>query len=303
VGVKSKRRTGSAEAESGVSGEARRIGFWGLVWRASEGKVGLATMIVAVAVVVVGPIFAPFAPDATGVGMPSSGMSAAHWLGTDQLGRDVLSRVLTGGSPVLLPPMLIVLFAYVVGGGLGIVGPLLGGLADKVISRVFDVLLALPPLLVVLVIVAGVGDSMIVIVVTVGLIFVPRVGRVIRGATQTVVTNEYVAAARSRGESTYAVVMREILPNIAGIAVADGALRLTFGVIFISTLSFLGIGSEPPSSAWGLMVAEGRAIVRVNPWPTIGPSVCIALIAIGSSMLADALGRAATRESNERAIL
>jgi peptide/nickel transport system permease protein len=193
--------------------------------------------------------------------------------------------------------------AYLIGGSLGMIGPYVGGTTDRLIARSFDLVLALPSLLMVLVIVAGMGDSTLVVILSVALVYVPRVGRVIRGATQQVVTNEYMAAARLRGERAHDIVLREILPNIAGPAVADAALRLTFAIIFISTLNFLGIGADPPSSSWGLMIAEARRIIRINPWATVAPAVGIAILTIGANLLADALARRALRQSNDRPIL
>jgi peptide/nickel transport system permease protein len=122
-------------------------------------------------------------------------------------------------------------------------------------------------------------------------------GRVVRGATQAVVTNDYVAAAQARGERTSAIVVREVLPNIAAPAIADFALRITYAVIFVSTLNFLGLGAQPPKPDWGLMVAESRSFISVAPWATLAPAIGIAALSISFNFLADALTRHLTRES------
>jgi peptide/nickel transport system permease protein len=271
--------------------------------RATEARLGLILMVVMALVIVVGPLVAPYPPNEIGVGKPAQGPSAEFWLGTDQLGRDVWSRFLNGGASVLLPPIIVVVASFLIGGGAGMLAAYRGGSVDTMISRAFDVLLTMPALLLVLAVISAVGDAPAVVIATVTFVFIPRVGRVIRGATQAVVANDYVAAAQLRGEKTPSILVRDILPNIAGPAVADFALRVTFAVMFISTLNFLGIGAAPPSSAWGLMVADSRGIMRLNPWPTLAPAIGIALLAIATNLLADAFSKYVTRDRSEKAVL
>jgi peptide/nickel transport system permease protein len=151
--------------------------------------------------------------------------------------------------------------------------------------------------LLVLVLIAGLGTSSIVLIVTVALVFIPRVGRVVRGATQAVVTSDYVAAAQARGERTGAILSREVLPNIAAPAIADFALRITYGVIFVATLNFLGLGAQPPDPDWGLMVADSRGYLAIQPWATLAPAAGIAALSVSFNLIADALTRHLTRES------
>jgi peptide/nickel transport system permease protein len=144
-------------------------------------------------------------------------------------------------------------------------------------------------LLLALVLIAGLGTSPPVLVLIVVIAYSPRIGRVMRGATQGVITNDYIAAAEARGEPAISILVREILPNIIGPASAEFALRLTYSILFIATLSFLGLGSQPPSSDWGLMVAEARGFIGINPWATVAPGVAIAILSIGFNFVADAL--------------
>jgi peptide/nickel transport system permease protein len=270
---------------------------WRTVLGSIEGRIGLVVGALMLGVIVFGRFFAPYSPDDIGVGLQTTGPSADHLFGTDNLGRDVFSRFLVGGDTILLVPLAAVMLAFVVGGGLGMLGAYARGAVDAVITRTFDLLLTLPPLLLVLVIIAGLGTSSVVLVLTVALVFLPRMGRVVRGATQAVVTNDYVAAAQARGERTHAILVREVLPNIAAPAIADFALRITYAIIFVATLNFLGLGAQPPEPDWGLMVAESRNFLSVQPWATLMPAAGIAALSISFNLIADALTRHLTREA------
>jgi peptide/nickel transport system permease protein len=270
---------------------------WRTILGTSEGRIGLAVGLVMLGVTAFGRFLAPYSPTELGVGVATQGPSADHYFGTDHLGRDVFSRFLAGGDTIVLIPLAAVILAFVIGGGLGMLGGYLRGYADALITRTFDLLLTLPPLLLVLVLIAGLGTSSIVLVVTVALVFIPRMGRVIRGATQAVVTSDYVAAAQARGERTGAILVREVLPNIAAPAIADFALRITYGVIFVATLNFLGLGAQPPAPDWGLMVADSRAYLAAQPWAALAPAFGIAALSVSFNLIADALTRHLTRES------
>jgi peptide/nickel transport system permease protein len=270
---------------------------WRTILGTVEGRVGLAVGLLMLLVIAFGRFFAPYSPIEIGTGLATQGPSADHWFGTDHLGRDVLSRFLAGGDTIVLVPLASVLLAFAVGGGLGMLGGYLRGRWDAVITRTFDLLLTLPPLLLVLVLIAGLGTSSVVLVITVALVFLPRMGRVVRGATQAVVTSDYVAAAQARGERTASILVREVFPNIAAPSIADFALRITYGVIFVATLNFLGLGAQPPEPDWGLMVADSRAYLSAQPWAALAPAFGIAALSISFNLIADALTRHLTRES------
>jgi peptide/nickel transport system permease protein len=268
-----------------------------------EGRVGVALGIVMLAIIFLGPLVAPYDPTQIGTGKPLLGPSSEHLLGTDNLGRDVFSRFLYGGRTVLLVPLAAVLLTVLVGALPGMLAAYRGGSIDMLVTRVFDLLLTLPPLLVVLVIVSGAGTSSLVLIVSVGLIYAPRVGRIARGATQAVITTEYVQAAEARGERTLSILVREIAPNISGPLIADLALRLTYAVIFVATLNFLGLGAQPPSSDWGLSVATARTFISVQPWATLAPAIGIAALSVSFNLVADTLTRHLSREGSQAAIL
>ena len=252
-------------------------------------------------VVLFGPSLAPYSPTDTLAGPALEKPSSAHWLGTDSLGRDVWSRVLCGGSEIVWLPLVGILLAFLLGGVFGLLAGFRGGWFDSVFTRGTDVLLALPPLLLVLVIVGGMGHSTAVIVISLGIVFAPRVARVVRGAAQAVSASEYVDAARTRGESSLSITYRELLPNVSGPLSVEFAVRYTHAIIFVATLNFLGLGDQPPSSNWGLMVADGRTVMTIQPWAALGPAIAIAILVVGVNLLADVGANALARDVDDGA--
>lgn len=257
-------------------------------WEATAGAVLLA---ITLAIIAVGPWLAPYSPTDISAGIPNSGPSGDHWFGVDSLGRDVFSRFLAGGRNVLLLPIVASVIAYAVGGFMGIYGALTGGTVDRVTAKFFDFLLVMPPMLLALVVLSGVGSSGIAMGALLALVAFPRAGRVIRGASQAIVDADYVAAAVGRGESQSYIVRRELLPNIAVPILADFGVRLTYTIIFASSLSFLGFGAQPPEPDWGRMVADSIPSVAITPVAAIAPAMGIALAAISVNLIAEGLGR------------
>lgn len=270
--------------------------FWRTILSTTEGRIGLLGALLMLALVIFGRYFTPYSPNELGTGPVLEGTTTNHIFGTDQLGRDVLSRFLTGGSTVILVPLAAVTLSSVLGGGLGLIAAYHGGLIDTLITRIFDFLMALPALLIVLVLIWGLGTSPLVIILVVGAVFTPRLGRVLRGAAQAVVTQDYIAAAQARGERTSYILTRELLPNIAAIAIANYALFLTYGIVFVATLSFLGLGAQPPSSDWGLMVAGSTGFITANPWAALAPAFGIAGLSLAFMLIGDAVTRHLTRD-------
>jgi peptide/nickel transport system permease protein len=272
---------------------------WRAVLGSTEGRIGSGVGLIILFMIVFGRFFTPYPPDQIGVGPATTGPSGAHLLGTDALGRDTLSRLLVGGTTIILVALVAVTLAWILGGILGMLGAYTGGRTDTLITRAFDLLLSLPPLVIVLVSLAALGTSNAVLVITIMLVYVPRMGRVVRGATQAVITSEYVAAAQARGERTMAILLREVLPNIIAPTVADFALRITYGVIFVATLNFLGLGVQPPKADWGVMVAEARGFINLNPIATLAPAAAIAALSISLNLIADALTQHVTHGVKE----
>jgi peptide/nickel transport system permease protein len=256
-----------------------------------EGRFGVALLIIVAFIVIFGPLIAPYSPYAT-TGLPLSGPSAAHLLGTDELGRDVLSRVLAGGRDVVFLPVAGVIGAFLLGGITGLIAGYSGGWLDRVYASVVNVALSVPALLVVLILV-GVGkDSALVIVIAIALVYAPGIARIVRGAAQAAGRSEYVDVARLRGESVMSIAVREVLPNVAGTVAVQLALSCTQAVLLLATLDFLGVGAQPPSSSWGLMIADGEQIVVLQPWTLIAPAVALIMLALAFNLVSGAMQRA-----------
>lgn len=281
---------------------------WQALAASIGGRIGLALAAVMLILILLGPSLAPYSPTQIGLGVPNEPPSASHLFGTDELGRDILSRFLSGGRSVVFVPFAAVLLATLVGGGLGMLGAYAQvhrGLQwlDPAISSLFDLTLALPPLLLALVLIAGFGTSPPVLILAVALIFAPRTGRIVRGAAQAVATSDYIAAAQARGESLSYIMARELLPNIAATVITEFTLRITWAVIFLAALSFLGLGAQPPSSDWGLMVAQARSFITVSPLGVLAPATGIAILSVSLNLIADALAQHLDPNSRRAAVL
>ena len=257
----------------------------------TEAKIGLAMFGVILIVIVAGPLVTPYHPETVGVGATATGSSPDHLLGTDSLGRDLLSRVLAGGRSVLLIPAISISVAMVVSAALGITAGYRGGRFDNVLMAILDVLLAIPPILLVFVIIAGFGRGDLVVTLAVAWVYIPSITRVLRSATQAERPQEYILAARARGDSLRWIIMQELLPNLLPTLLVEIALRLTFAILFIATLSFLGLGVQPPTPNWGVMASENRDLLYRNANGIFAPVAALAWLAISVNVIADALTR------------
>ena len=217
-----------------------------------------------------------------------TGGSAKYLLGTDQLGRDVLSRLIFGARVSMVVGFTAVIFAGTVGTTLGIISGYLGGWVDQVVMRITDTWLALPPLMFAIFLAAIVGPSMWNIVIILGLVYWTRYARVIRGEVLSLKEREFVRLAIVAGCSKWTIMYRHILPNVVNSAIVLGTLMLGVVIITEASLSFLGVGVPPPEPAWGLMLAEGRSTLMVGMWwLTIAPGACIMLVVLATQLLGD----------------
>ncbi|MGO1629480.1 MULTISPECIES: ABC transporter permease [unclassified Microbacterium] len=254
-------------------------------------RIGLLLVALTVIVAVVAPWLSPYDPIATDSPNALAGASWQHLLGTDQYGRDVLSRTLEGGRFALLVALLATLVAVIVGTLIGTVAAYYGRWVDGGITRVLDAILAVPAVLAMLLIVSVFGNSLWVLVLAVAVVYVPAVARVVRGATFPVLSTGYVAAARARGERSLPIIAREVLPNILDTILVEFAMRASWVVLLVSTLSFLGFGVNPPTPDWGLMIQENRAALTVAPAGTLAPIVALSILVVGLNLAADGLGK------------
>jgi peptide/nickel transport system permease protein len=241
-------------------------------------------------VAVFGPLFAPHDPDQT-IGPPGLGPVSGAPLGLDQLGRDVLSRVLYGGRSTLLLGVCAVVLVYAAALLVGLAAAYTESILDSILMRAVDVLLSFPALLLMLLCVTAFGSSGQVLVGAVAVVLFPGATRIIRTAAKTVMVRGYVEAAIARGERAPAVLGREVLPNIVSSVAADVGVRFGWAVILIASVNYLGLGLKPPQSDWGLMVSENRSILSSNPVAVLAPAAFIALLVVGVNMLGDVLSR------------
>lgn len=270
-----------------VSGLRPRVGVAGPV------LLGLILLVV-----VFGPLVAPYSPTQT-IGVPGVGPSGHSWLGTDMVGRDVLSRTLCGGRTALVLSAIATALGYLGATLIGLTAGYLRSWVDPLLMRTIDVLIVFPPLIILLVLVTGLGSGTVVLIVGVALVQVPGMSRIVRTATLEVAQRAYVEAAVARGERAWAIIRREILPNILEPMVATLGLRFAFSIILIASVNFLGLGLQPPTADWGLMASENRQLIDINPYAVVAPAVMIGLLTIAVTLIGDSyvrgLGRSARR--------
>jgi peptide/nickel transport system permease protein len=235
------------------------------------------------------PLLVPHDPQAVSPDRTLHAPSAEHWFGTDDLGRDVFSRVLAGASSVLIVAPAAALLAVAAGVALGLVAGYRGGATDEVLMRVLDALLAFPLVVgaVLLLVVTGVSNVHLIIVIAV--VLAPLTARTVRAAVRTERDREYVEAARLRGDSGPYIMVAEILPNISALVVAEATTRFAAAIFAAATLSFLGLGIQQPSPDWGLSVALGRVFLQTAPWIVLFPALALATLVVAATVVADRL--------------
>jgi peptide/nickel transport system permease protein len=258
-------------------------------WR---GRIGLLIVLVLVAIAVFGPLIAPHSPTQF-VGAPNSQPGPHLLFGADALGRDVWSRFLHGGLSVLGLSVASTIVGVGVGLVVGLTAAYSGGVLDEVLMRIADVFMAFPQIVLALLLVTAFGPKVWLIVLTVGISHAPRVARVIRGAAVQVVERDFIKAAEAVGEPRRRIIFGELLPNVTSPLLVELGLRLTYSIGLIAGINFLGLGLQPPTSDWGLMVNENRLALTFQPWGVLLPIIAIALLTIGTNLLTDAFARAA----------
>jgi peptide/nickel transport system permease protein len=231
----------------------------------------------------------PHNPQAVDLGQVLHSPSAAHWFGTDNLGRDVLSRVVAGAAPVLSIAPAATAVAVAGGTMLGLVSASSGRLVDELLMRIIEAVMAFPWLVVAIGILALTGRSLITVFLVIGALFVPPVSRTVRAAVLSERNLEYVEAAVVRGEPRAFILTREILPNIAGVILVEATVRLGLAVFASATLSFLSLGLQPPSPDWGLTIAQGRVYLQSAPWVVLFPAAALASLVVAVNLTTGAL--------------
>ncbi len=251
--------------------------------------VGSIILVFWIACAAFGKAIAPFDP-INDFNIPLARPGASHLFGTDQLGRDVLSRVIVGARDVLIAAPVAAVLSVVFGTLLGLIMGYYRGWIDEVLSRIIEAFLSIPVILVALVVIAALGSSTPVVIGTVATLFTPVVTRTVRAAVLSEAQLDYVTSARLRGESDWFIMLREIFPNITGSVIVELTVRIGYAVFSIATLTFLGAGIQPPSPDWGLQISDTYSLIQAGQWwPTIFPALAIASLVIGANLVADSI--------------
>jgi peptide/nickel transport system permease protein len=268
---------------------ARRGDTWRRLARNQLGMTGALIL----AGVVFAAIFAPYLSPMDPLEMNSTKLlqppSSEYWMGTDEFGRDIMSRVIWGARISLYVGILSVTIAVVIGVTLGLIAGYYGGLVDDVIARVLDVIFAFPTILLALGIVGMLGPNLTNAMIAIGIVYTPLYARLTRGTTLSVKERDFVEAAIVAGASAPRILRRHVLPNVAAPLIIQTSLSLSLAILAEASLSFLGLGTQPPDPSWGTMVRTGQRLVELSPWPVVFPGLAIILAVLAFNLLGDGL--------------
>jgi len=286
-----------------VRRESRILRFFkaiALLRESVVGMIGLGLIVFWVLMAIFADVLSPFPPNATILPLAAPGTAApdggVFWLGTDNIGRDILSRIIHGSRTVLLYGPLATFCAYAVGIPMGLAAGYRRGTTDDILSFIANVILSFPVLVLYVIIIATIGASAANIVVAVTFASAPGIFRIVRGLALDLRSREYVFAAETRGESPARIMFVEILPNARGPLIVDACLRLGYVIITIGVLGFLGLGLPPPDPDWGGMINETRQMAMSFPHMTVFPCIAISSLVLGFNLLADGLREVSLRD-------
>ena len=259
-------------------------------WRLPPALVlGATFLAIIVVAAIVGYWVTPYDPTAFAVRSRLQPPSALHPFGTDEFGRDVLSRILAGAHLSLATGFGAMVISLVVGVPLGLVAAFHRGAVQEIIMRAVDLLIALPPVLLGLLVLAVTPPGLFKTIAAVGLVYIPIMVRLTRAVALGLLEDDFVQAARARGEGALPILWHEILPNAWPPIIVELGLRVTFAILLGSALSFLGLGPQPPASEWGLMIAEGRDFLTQAPWVCLAPGLCLCVLLVSVNLVGEGL--------------
>jgi peptide/nickel transport system permease protein len=253
--------------------------------------IGISIVAFFILMTVIGPMVSPYGYAQQELGNRLQPPSAQHWFGTDQFGRDIFSRILVGSRDVLTIAGSGTLLAVLAGLSIGLLAGYFGAFTDEIFMRLMDVLLAIPPLLLAMIILATIGPSRLNVILVVGILYIPMVARVVRSVVLDVKTREFIEAAKLRGESHAYIIFREILPNVLPPLAVEASMRFSYSIFLVASLGFLGLGVQPPSPDWGMMVGDARTWFGQAPWVLLFPAGTIAFLVVGVAFMSDGLRR------------
>ncbi|MBK5928646.1 peptide ABC transporter permease [Rhodobaculum claviforme] len=250
-------------------------------------KIGLVITATIVVLGLLAPWIAPHPWDTISIDTRFQPPSATYWLGTDEFGRDVLSRLLMGTRLSLALGVSATVVSLAIGVPIGLAAGYFGGKTDEALMRLCDVLMAVPPIMMGLLVLAVTPPALWKVALVVGFVYIPPIARLARSVTLSLSREDFIQAARARYESHAYILFREILPNAWPPLIVEASLRVTYAILLGSALSFLGLGAQPPSSDWGLMISEARSFLDRAPWVALAPAAALCLLVIGVNLLGD----------------
>lgn len=275
--------------------ERERARRWTVLRQAARtrlGPLGVVVMIVAIAVALFAPLISPYDPLKQDLGSTLARPDRAHLMGTDNVGRDVLSRMIWGTRVSLLAGFGSVALAMVTGGLLGLLAGYAGGRTDGLVMRVMDAVLSFPPLVLALALGAVLGAGLTGVVIALGVVYTPTFARLMRGQVLTITARDYVEAARALGAPGWRVAWHHVLPNAAAPIVIQASLSVAFAILAEASLSFLGLGIQPPGASWGSMINAGRGYLQQAPWIVFWPGTALFVTVVGLNFVGDAVREA-----------
>jgi peptide/nickel transport system permease protein len=279
---------GARTTEEAPSRRSRR---WRRLLVTPSAAIGGALLLAYLLLALIGSSIAPHSPLEFNYSEILKPPSSANWLGTDQYGRDVFSRVLSGARSIIVIAFGATALGVLGGTLIGLTAGYYGGKTDEAIMRIADGLMSFPSLLLALLILTTLGPSVSNIIIGVAITFVPRVARIIRSVALDLRTQPFVLAAQARGESAPYIITRELLPNTISAILVESSIRVGYAILIGASLGFLGLGVQPPTPDWGLMIYEGRSMIQVAPWLVLGPAVAISILVIAANLFADGMTR------------
>jgi peptide/nickel transport system permease protein len=250
-------------------------------------KAGLAITLAILLVGLLAPWIAPHPWDTISMKTRFLPPNATYWLGTDEYGRDVLSRLLMGTRLSIAMGVSATFVSLLMGVPIGLAAGYFRGRVDEILMRGADVLMAVPPIMLGLLVLAVTPAALWKTALAVGFVYIPPIARVTRSVTLSLVGEEFIQAARARAETTSYILFRELLPNAWPALIVEASLRVTYAILLGSALSFLGLGAQPPSSDWGLMISEARSFIDRAPWIALAPGAAMCLLVIGINLVGD----------------
>jgi peptide/nickel transport system permease protein len=270
-------------------GNKRAMNITATILSSPRLTVGLLLFIPIVLVVFFGPYVSPMDPLESHVTDKFAGPGGKYILGTDHLGRDLLSRVMIGGRSSLLLGFGATGLALLFGVPIGMFAGYSKGRVDELLMRAMDIIMSIPTLLLGILILVVLPPNLVNVIIAVGTVYVPRIARVTRSATLAESEEPYIQAAKARGESDAYILTRELLPNVSGPIIVEGSIRVGYAILVGTSLSFLGIGTQPPAADWGFMIATARLYIFQTPWFLLWPSIALSLTILSMNLIGDGL--------------